>query len=294
MESQSTPATPPAAPPRRKASKARRDLQATIAQIDAIFPALADKPSKQADILCEKASAVKTLLSLEAEERETEQDIRIKELETGHEGDARRIAELEQQNAALRASLIPETVKIPDPEHAAVRQENARLSSLLKVVAESIPTEHERAQVAICVIERCSQEAARLFVPLLGFPYQQYAQMVTMYKTQQQLNYVISVAQCEGPAVIFAKAALALRDRESKPVARDFDEQRRIPDTRSAEEKLREAKELTRRCWASPVKSSKIELAAPEQEKYRDAVDRKIFSGSVTSIQPTQSEDLFS
>ena len=118
--------------------------------------------------------------------------------------------------------------------------------------------------------------------------------MVTMYKTQQQLNYVISVAQCEGPAVIFAKAALALRDRESKPVARDFDEQRRIPDTRSAEEKLREAKELTRRCWASPVKSSKIELAAPEQEKYRDAVDRKIFSGSVTSIQPTQSEDLFS
>jgi hypothetical protein len=294
MESQSTPATPPAAPPRRKASKARRDLQATIAQIDAIFPALADKPSKQADILCEKASAVKTLLSLDAEERETEQDIRIKELETGHEGDARRIAELEQQNAALRASLIPETVKIPDPEHAAVRQENARLSSLLKVVAESIPTEHERAQVAICVIERCSQEAARLFVPLLGFPYQQYAQMVTMYKTQQQLNYVISVAQCEGPAVIFAKAALALRDRESKPVARDFDEQRRIPDTRSAEEKLREAKELTRRCWASPVKSSKIELAAPEQEKYRDAVDRKIFSGSVTSIQPTQSEDLFS
>ena len=294
MESQSTPATPPAAPPRRKASKARRDLQATIAQIDAIFPALADKPSKQADILCEKASAVKTLLSLEAEERETEQDIRIKELETRHEGDARRIAELEQQNAALRASLIPETVKIPDPEHAAVRQENARLSSLLKVVAESIPTEHERAQVAICVIERCSQEAARLFVPLLGFPYQQYAQMVTMYKTQQQLNYVISVAQCEGPAVIFAKAALALRDRESKPVARDFDEQRRIPDTRSAEEKLREAKELTRRCWASPVKSSKIELAAPEQEKYRDAVDRKIFSGSVTSIQPTQSEDLFS
>ena len=299
MESQSTPATPPAAPPRRKASKARRDLQATIAQIDAIFPALADKPSKQADILCEKASAVKTLLSLEAEERETEQDIRIKELETRHEGDARRIAELEQQNAALRASLIPETVKIPDPEHAAVRQENARLSSLLKVVAESIPTEHERAQVAICVIERCSQEAARLFVPLLGFSYQQYAQMSTTYKTQQQLNYVISVAQCEGHAVIFAKAALALRDRESgkasEAVARpDPDERRYVPDTRSAEEKLREAKELTRKAWVSPVRSSKIELAAPEQEKYRDAVDRKIFSGTAVQTRPTQSDDLFS
>jgi hypothetical protein len=291
MEFQTSPPTPP----RRKSSKARRDLQATIAQIDALFPALGDKPSKQADILCEKASTIKTLLSLEAEERENEQDQRIKELEAGHEGDARRIAELEQQNAALQASLIPETVKIPDPEHAAVRQENARLTNLLKVVAESIPTEHERAQVAICVIERCSQEAARLFVPLLGFSYQQYAQMLTMYKTQQQLNYVISVAQCEGPAVVFAKAALALCDRESSDaVARqDSDEQRRIPDTRSGEEKLREAKEMTRRCWASPVRSSKIELAPPEQEKYRDAVDRKIFSGTAVQTRPTQSDDLF-
>jgi hypothetical protein len=290
MEAQSTSATPP----RRKSSKARRDLQATIAQIDALFPALGDKPSKQAEILCEKASTIKTLMSLDAEERENEQDQRIKELEAGHEEDSRRIAELEQQNSALRASRVPETVKIPDPEHAAVRQENARLSSLLKVVAESIPTEHERAQVAIRVIERCSQEAAKCFVPLLGFSYQQYAQMLMTHKTPQQLNYAISAAQCEGPAVIFAKAALALRDRESQAVARqDSDEQRRIPDTRSGEEKLREAKEMTRRCWGSPVRSSKIELTAPEQEKYRDAVDRKIFSGTVTSVRPTQGDDLF-
>jgi hypothetical protein len=294
MEAQSSSATPP----RRKSSKARRDLQATIAQIDALFPALADKPSKQADILCEKASAIKTLLSLDAEERENEQDQRIKELEAEHEGDARRIAELEQQNAMLRASLIPETVKIPDPEHAAVRQENTRLSTLLKVVAESIPTEHQRAQVAIRVIEKCSQEAARFCVPLLGFSYQQYAQMLMTHKTQQQLNHVISAAQCEGPAVIFAKAALALRDRESgkarEAVARqDSDERQYVPDTRSAEEKLREAKELTRKAWALPARSSRIQLAEPEQENYREAVDRKIFSDNVTSFRQTQSDDPF-
>jgi len=291
MEAQNSPATPT----RRRSSKTRRDLQATIAQIDTLFPALADKPSKQADILCEKASAIKTLLSLEAEERETEQDERIKELEQQHDGDARRIAELEQQNATLRVRPLPEATKVPDPEHAAVRQENALLTNLLKVVAE-MPTENERAQIAIRVIERCSQEAARLFVPLLGLSYQQYAQMLMTYKTEEQLRHAISVAQCEGPITIFAKAAIALRDREAgKKVARqDPDERRYIPDTRSAEEKLREAKETARQSWKSPARSSGIALAAPEQEKYRDSVDRKIFSGAVTSVRSTQSDELFS
>jgi hypothetical protein len=119
--------------------------------------------------------------------------------------------------------------------------------------------------------------------------------MLMTYKTEEQLRHAISVAQCEGPITIFAKAALALRDREAgkKAPRPDPDERRYIPDTRSAEEKLREAKELTRKSWASPTRASKIGLAAPEQENYRDAVDRKIFSGSVTSVRPTEGDDLF-
>src|SRR5579871_56692 len=159
------------------ASKTSRELKAVIAQIDALFPTLADKPSKQADILCEKSSALKTLLSLEADEREIEQDARIKELDAQHEADARRIAELERANAALCARPLPEAIKIPDPEHAAVRQENARLSSLLKAIADSFTTEHERAMMAIRVIQSCPREAAERFVPLLGFTYAEYARM---------------------------------------------------------------------------------------------------------------------
>lgn len=232
---------------RRRVTKTRKDLQATIAQMDALFPALADKPTKQADILCEKASAIKTLMSLEAEDREAEQENRIKELEQQHEADAVRIAELERQTVALEARPLPEPLKVLDPEHSATRQENAALTALIKGIAESFETEHERAKMAIHVIQSCPRAAAEMFVPLLGFSYIEYARMLLDYKTEGQLNHVISVAQCEGPAVVFAKAALALRDQEeTKSVIRYPDERRYIPDNRSGEEKLREAREWAR------------------------------------------------
>ena len=286
MEAQTSPATQ-----RRRSSKTRRDLQTAIAQMDTLFPALADKPSKQADILCEKASAIKTLLNLEAEEREIEQDARIKELEQQNEGDARRIADLEDQNAALQVRPLPEKVEVLDPEHAAIRRENAVLMGLVKAIAGSFRTEHERAVMAIRVIQSCPREAAERFVPLLGFTYAEYVRMLMTHKTDAELNYVISAAQCEGPAVVFAKAALALRE-VSKHV-RYSDEKPFVPDNRSAEEKLREAKETGRQLRRSPARSSGIALAATQQEKHRDAVDRKIFSGNVTVIRPTQSDDLF-
>ena len=102
-----------------------RDLRTTISQIDALFPRLADRPSKQADLLCEKASAIKALLSLEAEERETEQDIRIKELEAGHEADSRRIAELTEQNqvSQAQASKTPTRITVPEPINQSLKED---------------------------------------------------------------------------------------------------------------------------------------------------------------------------
>jgi hypothetical protein len=260
-----------------KTSKTIKDLRTTIAQMDALFPTLADKPSKQADLLIEKSSAQKNLSSLEADERETEQDARIKELEQQHEGDARRIAELEQQNAMLRVRPLPEAIKVPDPEHVAMRQENARLNDLLESVAGSFKTEHERAMMAIHVIQHCSADTAKVIVPMLGFTYAEYARMSLTHKTAEQLNYIISAAQCDGPAVVFARAALALRDCEvPKTVSRDSDEQRFIPDTRSAEEKLREAKESTRKSWIRPANSSGIALATRDAEENLRSQPRSI------------------
>jgi hypothetical protein len=247
-----------------------KDFRQTIDQLEASIAALADKPSKQLDAIIEKSSVQKNLASLEADERETEKDARIKELEAHCEADAKRIAELEQQNAMLRVRPLPEAIKVPDPEHAAVRQENARLSGLLKAVAGSFTTEHERAMMAIRVIQHCSADTAQVFVPMLGFTYAEYARMLMTHKTAEQLNYVITAAQCDGPAVIFAKAALALRHCEAhKTVSRDSDEQRFTPDNRSAEEKLREAKESTRKSWVRPSSPSPVELSADAKENLR-------------------------
>jgi len=116
--------------------------------------------------------------------------------------------------------------------------------------------------------------------------------MLMTHKTAEQLNSVISAAQCEGPAVVFAKAALALRE-VSNPV-RYSDEKPFVPDNRSAEEKLREAKETGRQLRRSPARPSAVGLATRDQERYRDAVDRKIFSENVTSVRPMQADDLFS
>jgi hypothetical protein len=289
METQST------TPTRRKSSKTRKDLQATIAQIDALFPTLADKPSKQADILCEKSSAIKTLLSLEAEDRETEQDIRLKELEAGREADARRITELERQNDSLRVRQAPVTVTIPDPEHAAVRRQNSELTSVLKFIAENFGTEHQRAQMAVKVIQSCSPEAAKIVVPILGFDYIDYARM--LLKTERELLQFISSAQREGAGFIAAKAILAVRDAAAPKKAVDPVEAPEVTlDTRPGDVKLREAKEIARQCWGTPA-LTKPTLPSPSevrtQESYRDAVDRKIFSGTAVASRPTQSDELF-
>jgi hypothetical protein len=290
METQST------TPTRRKSSKARRDLQATIAQIDALFSTLADKPSKQADILCEKSSAIKALLSLEAEERETERDIRLKELEAGHEADARHITELERQNESLRVRPTPVTVTIPDPEHAAVRRQNSELTTVLKFIAENLGTEHQRAQMAVRIIQSCSPEAAKIAAPFLGFDYIDYARM--LLKTEQELLQIISHAQREGAGFIAAKAILAVRDAAvPKKAVGPVEAAETIPDTRPGDVKLREAKEIARQCWGTSIALTKPSLPISSemrtQESFRDAVDRNIFNGNVTSVRPTRDDDLF-
>jgi hypothetical protein len=248
-------------------SKTIKDLRTTIAQMDALFPALADKPSKQADLLIEKSSAQKNLSSLEADERKIEQHTRINELEANHEADAKRIAELEREIAALQVRPLPEAIKVPDPEHEGVRRDNARLNDMFKAIAGSFRTEHERAQMAIRVITYCSQETAKVFVPLLGFSYREYAQNSLSYKTDADLRRVIRVAECEGPLTVFARAALAFRESECQTVTEPARDKGFIPDTRSGAEKLREAQEIGHKLRRSQVRPSRVEIVTRDAEE---------------------------
>jgi hypothetical protein len=229
-----TPTTPPPAA-RRKSSKARRDLQTTIAQIDALFPALAEKPSKQADLLCEKASAIKTLLALETEERETEQDIRIKELEAGHEADSRRIAELTQQNAGLqRKASTP--VTIPDPHHAAVKAERDWLRNTLIAVSATW-TDEARAETAVKAFQLGGdREVIHSFCQTLKIDFLTLESF--MGYSESALRGLQMAKDYKGTLV---RAILAEKFPLPPKIEAVF-----IPDTRSADEKLRDAKASVR------------------------------------------------
>jgi predicted transcriptional regulator len=244
--------------PKKRTSKslARKGLEAIIAQFDELLSSesLSDKPAKRADIVIEKARALKELLALEAEDRATEEQDTIARLEAQHTTDSTGIANLTAENATLRAKAGEvRTVALPDPEAATLREQNTAFSSLLMTIAESLD-ETQRPQMAIRVIQSCPPATAKVFVQMLGLSYESYAQMLSSYTTERELLDVIERAKCEGPAVIFAKAALAVRDAGAAKGAISRPEPF-IPDNRPAEVKLKEAKELVRQTASQRVKA---------------------------------------
>jgi hypothetical protein len=179
------PAAAPTVTPRRKTSnvrstKAVRELRATVAQIDSLLPALADKPAKQADLLIEKSATIKSLIALESEERETECDIRLKELEAGHEADSRRIAELTQQNRELQTlASTRQVVTVSDPNHAAVKEERDALQSIVALLAATL-AEDARAETAVRVSQSCSSpRVVEYFCRLVNIDYGALTRYVT-------------------------------------------------------------------------------------------------------------------
>jgi hypothetical protein len=65
--------------------------------------------------------------------------------------------------------------------------------------------------MAIRAIQTLTPDAARLFCQFMGVDYPSYRQMLGSYTTDAQLHDVIAKAQREGPLVVFARAALAVR-----------------------------------------------------------------------------------
>lgn len=254
-------------PKKRPKSAARKALEAVISEFDELLSgdALADKPAKRADIVIEKARALKELLALEAEDRVTETQDTIDRLEAQHTEDARRVTELEAENNTLRTQAVEvKTVTVQDPEHVSVREQNATLTAALKCVAETL-SDTIRPQMAIWCIQKSTPAAARLFCQFAGVDYPSYVQMLQTYKTENELQNVIDKAQREGPAVIFARAALAVRDAAIARSVITVPQEPSVVDNRSGEEKLREAKDWFKSRQQQPYVSRRV--ATPEQER---------------------------
>jgi hypothetical protein len=237
-------ATAPTVTPRRKASnvrstKAVRELRATVAQIDELFPALADKPAKQADLLIEKCATVKTLIALESEELETEQAGRVEELEQQLSVSAAKIAELPRENAALKVTASTrEVVTVPDPNHAAVKEDRDALQSIVALLAATL-AEDARAETAVRVSQSCnSPRAVESFCRLVNVNYGALTRYTT--SSESDLRRLQTARDSNG---VIVRAVLAVNYAAPvKPQAPAVF----ILDTRSADEKLRDAKASVR------------------------------------------------
>jgi hypothetical protein len=181
---------------------------------------------------------------------EREQDMSVKavtednaKLKSQREADTAEIVALKQRVTELEAKadeVKTVTVTTPDPEAAAVREQNAALTSLLKHIASHYDSDDARSRAAIRVITSCPPAVARIFCPFVGIDFNAYVQMLQTYRTDGELQSVIDKAKYEGPAVIFARAALAVRDAETAKRMITPDQSPGM----SAEEKIRAAREL--------------------------------------------------
>jgi hypothetical protein len=182
---------------------------------------------------------------------EREQDMSVKaltednaKLKSQHDADTAEIVALKQRVAELEAKadeVRTVTVTTPDPEAAAVREQNAALTGLLKHIVSHYDSDDARSRAAIRVITSCPPAVARTFCSLVGVDYSSYFQMLQTYRTDAELQSVIDKAKYDGPAVIFARAALAIRDAET---AKRMITARDQSAGMTAEEKIRAAREL--------------------------------------------------
>jgi hypothetical protein len=230
-----------------------------LAQIDAELAAKKPSPTR-IRALQSKLESLDKALDREFEAKKNAALIENDTLKSRHEAYAAEIATLQQQVSTLESKVVEVktvTVTISDPEAAQLREQNSGFITLLKTVAESLD-DTQRPQMAIRVIQTCPPATAKVFVPMLGLNYESYAQMLGTYKTERELLDVIERATVEGPAVIFAKAALAVRDAGAakNPIR---PEQPFVPDNRSAEEKLKEAKELVRQTASQRAYDARVQ-----------------------------------
>ena len=193
------------------------------------------------------AARIETLSKMAEREEDSELKALTEDnttLKIQHEADTADIVALKQRVAELEAKadeVKTVTVTVPDPGAAALREQNAALTGLLKHIASHYDTDDARSRAAIRVITSCPPAVARIFCPLVGVDFASYVQMLQTYGTDAELQSVIDKAKYDGPAVIFARAAIAVRDAETAKRMITAPDQTGVM---TAEQKLRAAREL--------------------------------------------------
>jgi hypothetical protein len=228
------------------APRAVKEIRRTLAQMDQVLPELEAK--QKAALLTEKGSLLKTLFTLERETEQAEQaeesakmTQRIAELSEQLSVSAARVKELERENARLTTLAGTRKIEyVPDPAHASVQvslESQRRVVTLL--VAALSDNDQTRMEVAVRVVQSCNQVTAEEFCRTLKIDMSSITRFLQC--SEAELRRLASATDVNGSVV---RAVLTVRF--PAPVKKAAEVPAFIPDLRSAEEKLRDAKRSVR------------------------------------------------
>ena len=228
---------------RRKASAPRavKEIRSTLAQMDQVLPELEAK--QKAALLTEKGSLLKTLFTLERETGQAEQaeesakmTQRIAELSEQLSVSAARVKELERENARLTTLAGTRKIEyVPDPNHASVQEER---NSLMHVMVSGLD-EPALVEMAVRVSQSCSPGLLERFCQVARIELWNLKRFLGA--SEQDLKKWACAKDSNG---VIVRAVLAVKypaPAKTQAPAGVF-----IPDTRSADEKLRDAKAYVR------------------------------------------------
>jgi hypothetical protein len=231
-----------------KSLKAVKEIRATLSQMDEALR-LSELGAKQrADLLAEKSKLLVTLLSYEREDADSDATRRIEEVQSELAVSAAKVTELTKQNRELQTlASTRQVVTVSDPNHAAVKEERDALQSIVALLAATLldsVTEDARAQTAVRVAQSCKcRRVVELFCKLTHIDCGNLNGYLSY--TESALSALRGLQTAKHSNVVLARAVLAVKyPAPVKNGAPAF-----IPDTRSADEKLRDAKAQTRQSW---------------------------------------------
>ncbi len=187
----------------------RRQLQKVIDQLGKAAEDKQMKPAKKVDALLRQSEVLLRLQEMDKDEaNQTLQDEHAAAI-AQKEDDARRIAELDAQNAALKNHKCEIVTRVAtDPEHLKIRAENATLSTAFRFLARVVSV---KEQAAIRAIQQLSPDAASLVCEAVEIKEGEYREYLRTYATEQSLLSVIERAQVDDtPLLRFCRAALAV------------------------------------------------------------------------------------
>jgi hypothetical protein len=204
----------------------RLQLQVTLQRMEKLAQSNTLKEAKAADLLMSMAELQKMLLQLTLDEKKDTLEEEHAAAVAQKEADARRIAQLESENALLKNHQCEIVTHVTtDPEHLKIRAERDTLSAALRFLAGVVANIE---QTAIRAIQQLPADAASLVCEAVGIKEREYRQYLQTYRSERDLLNVIEKAEVDDtPLLRFVRAALSVihgtngsgpRRRDSTPM----------------------------------------------------------------------------